>query len=298
MSKYLYSDEILINASNELKKFNFLTPELDASLLLSHASSYHEKIYTHNKILISKPQLNIFNSLLAERIKGKPISRILGYRHFWKRKFLINKHTLDPRADSEIIVEAVLKKINNNLEKIQILDLGAGSGCLGLSLIDEIPNSFLLCLDKCSKALGQIILNAEKLEVIKRVEVMRLDWFKKNWVKDIKNKSDKSNLFHKDKFNIIVCNPPYIKSKDISKLAIEVKNYDPLISLDGGNDGCDAYRAILSNLKSLLDYGGTCYLEIGYDSLDNVKNIIKKSNLKIIKVLKDYNNIERVLEIK
>lgn len=297
MSKYFYSNEVLFEASKKLKKFNILSPELDASLLLSHATNYYGKLYSHNKILISKSQLNSFNSLLEARIKGKPVSRILGYKNFWKKTFLINKFTLDPRPDSEIIVESVLNKVRNKLEKTQILDVGAGSGCLGLSLIDEMPNSSLLSLDKCTKALSQIILNARNLNVLNRVEVMKIDWFRKNWEKNVKIKAGSSNLFYKDKFKIIVCNPPYIKSEDIIKLDIEVKKYDPLISLDGGNDGCDSYRAILSNLSSLLDNNGTCFLEIGYNSLDNVKKIIKKFNFNIIKVYKDYSNIERVLEI-
>ena len=297
MSKYLYSNEILLEASKKLKKFNILSPELDASLLLSHAVNYDGKLYPHNKILISKSQFNTFNSFLEARIKGKPVSRILGYKNFWKKKFLINKFTLDPRPDSEIIVEAVLNKISCKLDKTQILDIGAGSGCLGLSLIDEMPNASLLSLDKCKKALSQIILNAENLNVFNRVEVMKLDWFRTNWEKNVKIKAGNSNLFAKDKFKIIVCNPPYIKSKDINKLDVEVKNYDPLISLDGGNDGCVSYRAILGNLSSLLDNDGTCFLEIGYNSLGNIKKIINKFNFNVIKVHKDYNNIDRVLEI-
>ena len=99
------------------------------------------------------------------------------------------------------------------------------------------------------------------------------------------------------KFDIIVCNPPYVKSSDIEKLQTEVKNYDPLISLDGGVDGCDSYRAIFKGLKELLSIKGLCYMEIGYDLLEDIKNILKEFNLNLLRVYKDFQGHTRVIEI-
>ena len=297
MSEYLYSDLLLIEASKKLRSFDILTPELDSSLLLSHAINHTEKLHIHNKILISKKQCEKFHSFINERIKGKPVSRIIGYRNFWKNDFLINDFTLDPRQDSEIIIDAALKKNNQNEANLQILDIGGGSGCLGLSLLDEVSKSVLLSLDKCPYAITQIMINAKRLKLDKRVETIKVDWFENNWENKVKEKTIKNNLFIKDKFDIIVCNPPYIKSKDIAKLSKEVKYYDPLISLDGGNDGCSSYEAIIRNLRSLLACTGTCFMEIGYDSLEKVKNILSDFDFKIIDLHKDLNNIDRVLEI-
>ena len=297
MSEYFYSDELLREATNKLRKLNILTPELDCCLLLSYAANFSEKLYLHNKVLISKQQRELFYSILNERINGKPVSRILGYRHFWKNKFFINDFTLDPRADSETIIEAVLKKFDKSNMKAQILDLGAGSGALGLSIIDEMPNSRLLSLDKCHNALRQISFNAKKLNLSDRLETINLDWFDNDWKNQLKNKIDKSDLLKKSKFDIIVCNPPYIRSNDIKKLSKEVKNFDPLISLDGGKDGCASYKAIFGNLRIFLKSNGVCFLEIGFGTFNNVKKILDNFNFKIIHIHKDLNKIDRVLEI-
>ena len=104
-------------------------------------------------------------------------------------------------------------------------------------------------------------------------------------------------MFSKNKFDVIVCNPPYIKSSEIKKLQGEVKYYDPLISLDGGIDGCDSYRAIFKDLRELLSIDGMCFFEIGYDLLDDIKNILKDFNLNLIKVHKDLQGHNRVIEI-
>ena len=116
-------------------------------------------------------------------------------------------------------------------------------------------------------------------------------------IENIKIITQKEKLFSKNKFDIIVCNPPYIKSSDIEKLQTEVKNYDPLVSLDGGIDGCDSYRAIFKDLRELLAIDGVCFFEIGYDLLENIKIILKEFNLNLIKVHKDFYGHSRVIEI-
>ena len=125
----------------------------------------------------------------------------------------------------------------------------------------------------------------------------QINWFEKTWIENIKIITQNEKLFSKNKFDIIVCNPPYIKSSDIEKLQTEVKNYDPLVSLDGGIDGCDSYRAIFKDLRELLAVGGLCLFEIGYDLLDNIKIILKEFNLNLTKVHKDFYGHSRVIEI-
>ena len=297
MSDFFCSRELLIDGITKLRLSKTPTPELDARILLSYVINYQNTIYIHNDIKISKKEKNKFYDCIRKRIKGKPVSRIIGSRNFWKNNFLINKYTLDPRADSEVIIEVVTKNYGNSSNHFQILDLGSGSGCIGLSIINDLKNASLLSLDICNKALEQVNINAKRLNLSKQLHCAQINWFENKWIENIKLITQNESLFSKNKFDIIVCNPPYIKSSDIKKLQTEVKNYDPLISLDGGIDGCDSYRAIFEGLKELLSTKGLCYMEIGYDLLEDIKNILQEFNLNLIRVYKDFQGHSRVIEI-
>ena len=297
MVDFFNSKELLIDGISKLKSNKIPNPETDARILLSYASNYQNTIYMHNDISISKKDKNKFYCFLDKRIQGKPVSRILGSRNFWKNNFLINKYTLDPRPDSEVIIDVLTKTFCNSSKHFQVLDLGSGSGCIGLSLIDEIKNTSLLSVDICKQSLEILKKNAHRLNLMKKSHCAQINWFENTWIENIKIITQKEKLFSKNKFDIIVCNPPYIKSSDIEKLQTEVKNYDPLVSLDGGIDGCDSYRAIFRDLKEILAVGGLCFFEIGYDLLDNIKIILKEFNLNLIKVHKDFYGHSRVIEI-
>ena len=297
MGDFFNSKELLIDGISKLKFNKIPMPELDARILLSYAINYQDIIYTHNDISISKNKKNKFYDYLNKRIQRKPVSRIVGSRNFWKKNFLINKYTLDPREDSEVIVDIVTKTYSNSNKHVQILDLGAGSGCIGLSIIGDLKNSSLLSLDICKQALEQVNINAKRLNLSKKLHYAQINWFEKTWIQNIKLITENEKLFSKNEFDIIVCNPPYIKSSEIKKLQIEVKNYDPLISLDGGIDGCDSYKAIFKDLSKLLSNNGVCFIEIGYDMLEDIKIILKEYNLNLIKVYKDFQGHSRVIEI-
>ena len=292
------SKELLIDGINKLKSKKILTPEVDARILLSYAINYQNTVYIHNDISISKFEKKKFYDCLNKRIQGEPVSRIVGTRHFWKNNFSISKHTLDPRPDSEVIIDIVTKTYCNKINQIQVLDLGSGSGCIGLSIIEDLKNASLLSLDICKQALKQVNLNAKRLNLSKKLFCSQVNWFENKWVEKIHLITQNEILFSKKKFDIIVCNPPYIKSSDIEKLQDEVKNYDPLISLDGGMDGCDSYRAIFKDLRQLLTIDGIGFFEIGYNMLDDIKIILKEFDLKLIKVHQDIQGHNRVIEIK
>ena len=297
MGNVFNSKELLIDGISKLQFSKIPTPELDARILLSNAINYQGIIYMHNNISISNNEKNKYYDYLNKRIQGKPVSRIVGSRNFWKKNFLINKYTLDPRQDTEVIVDIVTKTYSNSNKHIQILDLGAGSGCIGLSIIDELKNSSLLSLDICKQALEQVNINAKRLNLSKKLHYAQINWFEKTWFQNIKLITENEKLFSKNKFDIIVCNPPYIKSSEIKKLQLEVRNYDPLISLDGGIDGCDSYKAIFKDLSKLLSNNGVCFIEIGYDMLEDIKIILKEYNLNLINVYKDFQGHSRVIEI-
>ena len=298
MADYFDSKTLLTRGINKLKFNKISTPEIDARILLTHATKSKEIIYMHNEFCVSRKHKQDFCKYLEERIGGKPVSRIIGVRNFWKNDFSINNYTLDPRPDSEIIIDVAIKSKKSQKSLVQTLDLGAGSGCLGLSIIDEIKNSSLLSLDTCKNALKQVDVNAKKLKLRNKLYCTRINWFEKGWVKKIQSITFNEKLFLKTNFDIIVCNPPYIRSSDINKLEIEVKNYDPLKSLDGGIDGVQSYRAIFSGIKELLSKDGLCLFEIGFDMLESVKALLKEFDLKLIKIHKDLRGCDRVLEIR
>ncbi len=297
MVDFFNSKELLIDGISKLKSNKIPNAEIDARILLSYAINHQNTIYMHNSISISKRDKNKFYRFLDKRIQGKPVSRILGSRNFWKNNFLINKYTLDPRPDTEVIIDILTKTCSDRSKHFQVLDLGSGSGCIGLSLIDEIKNASLLSVDICKQSLEILNKNAHRLNLMNKLYCAQINWFEDTWIENIKKITQNEKLFSKNKFDIIVCNPPYIKSSDIEKLQTEVKNYDPLVSLDGGVDGCDSYRAIFKDLRGLLGVGGLCLFEIGYDLLDNIKIILKEFNLNLIKVHKDFYGHNRVIEI-
>mgnify|MGYP001163615708 CR=1 FL=1 len=292
------SKQILQKAIIELKKSNKPTPELDSKILLGYILGKNKKVYLHENIMISEEDRVKYEKIIKIRAKGKPVSRILKKRNFWNFDFSITSFTLDPRAESELLVEVVLQYFKDKNTNLQILDLGSGSGCLGLSIAKELPMSTLVNVDACKKALNQVKINSKKLEIFSRNQFIHANWFNKNWTTKINSYVSKSKNKNNYKFDLIVCNPPYIKSKIISKLQDEVKKYDPILALDGGEDGCDSYRAIFSNIRDLLSKDGVIVIEVGYDILKTVKKIIKNSGFKILKIYKDILGIDRTLLIK
>lgn len=203
-------------------------------------------------------------------ISHKPLQKIFKNAYFFGLEFFVNKFVLTPRQDSEILVENAL-----NLRFSSCLDLCCGSGCLGLSIAKNKPEINLTFADISTKALKVCKFNAKKHK--------------------IKAKFVKTNMFEKidGKFDLIVCNPPYIETNVVKNLSDEVKNFDPIISLDGGEDGLKFYRILFENADKFLNKNGKCLLEIGYNQGHLVKLFEKK--YKNVKLIKDYNNQNRVI---
>ena len=209
------------------------TAELDARLILKEILSFDDKE------LIIRENYNIPEGIIREifaieerRLKGEPISKIFKKRDFYKSKFIISNDVLDPRPETELIVEIANKYIKKNDVK-NILDLGTGSGCILLSVLKENKMINGLGIDLSKEAINIAQKNSKKLQVEKQSNFLI-----SNWMESINFK-----------FDIVVSNPPYIPSKDIKKLSKDVKKFDPLISLDGGEDGLSCYRLIVKDLK-------------------------------------------------
>ena len=196
---------------------------------------------------------------------------------------------MDPRPDTEVIIEYFFKYYENKLKQLKILDLGSGSGCLGLSLLDEYQNSKVSFLDVSKKSLQAVKFNSLKFNVYERTQLINLDWRSLDW--DQKLLDIEKNV----KFDVIVTNPPYIPSTDINFLKKEVKYYEPLIALDGGKDGLNAYQCIFSKLSKLLKLNGKLFVEIGQNQEKSVCKIALDNAFSPIDYGLDLSGILRVI---
>ena len=273
----------------KLKKIGNKTASLDCRLLLSQILKKTNTVFTHQEVYISQNQIIKFQNLVKKREEGQPVSRILNRRNFWKREFILNEETLDPRPDSEILIETVLEHFSDNTPLLKILDLGSGSGCLGLSLLEEYENASITFVDESKKSLKIVERNSHQFRLKGRLKYINLDWHTDDWDTKLLNSADKK------KFDIIVTNPPYIPSNEIKFLETEVRKYDPILALDGGYDGLDAYRSIIPKLKHLLKPDGKIFVEVAKGQENLVSKIGLQNGLLSVGYKKDLSNINRVI---
>jgi release factor glutamine methyltransferase len=270
---------ILKTAQETLKKLAITSYQLDAEILLLHVLKLNkiDLITQGNKINISDQQLDQFNLLIKQRCTHKPIAKIIGSKEFYSLDFKVSQDVLDPRSDTEILISVIEKLITNKNNKLKILDIGTGSGAIAISLAKLLPQADLTAVDISKQALKIAKYNATKHLLDKRIAFV------------------KSNIYQNitEKFDLIISNPPYIASKVINELPKEVRLYDPITALDGGEDGLDFYRKIALNSRRFLNDGGKIALEIGYNQKEDVINIFKDYNLILAK--KDYGNNDRCL---
>lgn len=215
---------------------------------------------------------------LRRRLNHEPLSRIRGCREFWSLEFDLNEHTLDPRPDSEILVEGVLAKVSNT-QAHSILDLGTGTGCLLISLLKELPNAYGIGGDYSYDALQMARHNAKKLGVSDRAT-----FFQGCWSEALSGP-----------FDIIVSNPPYIPYRDKETLSLEVSNFDPCLALYGGEDGYECYRALAQDLFRILAPHGLIALELGHGQRLEVQSVFQTMGYTMLDGLKDLQGIERVI---
>lgn len=289
LNNFIEANTIIKPALIILQKSNNKAPNLDCRILLGHAMGLNRSVYPHEQIKITQKEINKFKTLIDERKKGKPVSRIINKKQFWKMNFTLNEETLDPRPDSEVIIESILKHFKDKLGNLRILDLGSGSGCLGLSILNEYKNSKGILIDASLDSLEIAKINAVDYNLFHRSKFINLNWFKKEWTKELLQ-----NIENK-KFDIIISNPPYIPSNDINNLQIEVKKFEPRLALDGGKDGMDAYKSILPNIINILKPEGKIFLEIGHNQQNLINKIANKCELIFKDSNKDLSGIIRVL---
>ena len=273
----------------KLRNKGIETANLDCRLLLSKSLNKRVSIYNHQNIRISQSEFAKFQNLIQQRLNGKPVSRIINKRNFWKKEFQLNDETLDPRFDSETLIETILEHYKDKLQSLKILDLGSGSGCLGLSLLDEYHNSEVSFFDISSKSLEMAKINAINLGLLERSKYINLNWHINDW--DEKLISIENNL----KYDIIISNPPYIPTNLIKTLKKEVKKYDPFIALNGGKEGLDAYKSILPKLTNIIKPNGKIFFEIGEGQESPITKIAKGYGLSVEGYKKDLAGVIRVI---
>ncbi len=275
--------ELLRDAVEQLKKSNMTaTPILDAELLLIHALNGSGfdfdriKLLTQKQLIIEPQVADRFRSMVGQRGQGKPVQYITNTQEFMGLELYIEEGVLIPRADTETVVEKVLQ-LAKSIEKPCIIDMCTGSGAIALSLSSAIPDAEIWAVDISDIALKCCRLNAVRHRLADRVRIVGSDLFKNIIGKGLEGRVD-----------IIVSNPPYIRSASIRSLAVNVRDYEPHLALDGGEDGLVYYKSIVRDSPEFLRKGGILAFEIGYDQGAEVKGIMEDSGLfQCVNIAKD-----------
>ena len=257
--------------SKLLKEKNIPTYILDSELLLSKSlNKSREELLINLEQNINKKDLASFNKHLIRRSKKEPIAYLIGEKEFWSKKFFVNKDTLIPRPDTELLVEKLVTLYKK--KRVTILDIGTGTGCIIISLLSELKNSSGMAVDISSKALFVARKNALKFKLSDRIKFLNQHF----------------EHIHNKKFDLIVSNPPYITSNGIKNLSDDIKKFEPRMALDGGNDGLDLIKKVIYKSKKILKINGMLGLEIGNEQINKVSKILTDNKFIIKCVIRDY----------
>lgn len=259
------------------------SPTLDSRILIGHALGLDQTaLLSDGNRRLTIEQRKAIAGLAERRMSGEPVARILGVREFWGLPFALSKATLVPRPETETLVEAALEASGDRRgETLRIVDLGTGTGALLLALLHEFKNASGIGTDLDESALATAAENARTLGLAERAQFIRTDF----------------GAGLRPPFDLVVSNPPYIPARDIAALAVEVREHDPRLALDGGEDGLEAYRAIARQLPSLLASDGFAVLEIGIAQWKAVTAIIESAGLRVTMIRPDLAGIPRAMVV-
>ncbi len=272
-------NDILREGENILKKNNIKNPYLDSELILSRVvDKKREDILLNINNKLKNIDIAKFKNYLLRRLQNEPIAYILGYKYFWKYKFLTNKSVLIPRPDTELIIEETLKNLPKNKSK-KILDVGTGSGCIIISLMRERPKCKATAIDISLKAINVAKNNAKLHQLENKINFLNIDIDKYN-----------SNYY-----DLVISNPPYINSIELNRLDDDIKFHEPKIALSGGSDGFRYIKKVIFKSKTLLKINGKLIIEIGHTQKSQTKKILYENGFYINKISKDLSGNERCI---
>ena len=269
-------------ASQILKNHNIYSHELDAQIILSDIMEIkREFLITNNEINISEKVFEKYDIAIRRRIKREPVAYITGKKEFWSEDFTVNQATLIPRPETELLIYKVIDFFKN--KRINILDIGTGTGCILLSILKELNFSRGTGIDISSKAIATAEINSKNLNLFSRTKFKVFDL----------------NKYNAGKYDLIVSNPPYIPSRDIKNLSKDIIHYEPKIALDGGIDGLDLIKKIIYKSKHLLKRNGLLALEIGFNQYSKVSSILRHHRFREMSKEYDYNrNVRCIISTK
>ena len=282
INNYLSKLDIKKILLENLKSITGPQAEQESQIMISYSSNCENNLDINN----SEIDQELINRILNERVKGKPLAKIINEKGFWKKIFYTDDYTLDPRADSEILVEQILIdcKKNKNQKHLKLLDLCCGTGCLGISIIDELDNAFCDFIDVSKQALTACKKNIIKFKQQQKTKIFHSNLFENYPINRLKY------------IDFIVCNPPYIPTRNYLNLNNETL-HDPRISLDGGKLGMDYYVKIINFLIS-VKFKGVVYFEIDPIITKNMYKLLLEKGVKIVYKKTDYLNLDRLIKIK
>ncbi len=275
-------EELLKYGKFELEKNKIEDASIIAKILIQYVLKIDKnKIIIEKEKEVEKIKEEEYKKYIKEIVQGKPIQYIINNQEFMKLNFFVNENVLIPQPDTEILVEKVLEIVKKNMES-KILDICTGSGAIGISLAYYLNKAKLTVADISSKALEISKINAKRNNVEEKIKFINSDMFEKI----------------EEKYNIIVSNPPYIKTNIIPTLDKQVQN-EPYIALDGGKDGLKFYRILIDEAPKHLEKDGILIFEIGYDQKEDIENLVKENkNYKSMQVIKDLSQNDRVVILK
>jgi len=256
-----------------------LGSSLDARIIIKHYTSLSDAdLIGADDIQITPEQQSDIEQAIEQRLGGRPVSKIIGYKEFYGRNFYVTDDVLDPRPDSEILIESVLDYARNK-QNLSILDLGTGSGCLILTLLAELPDAIGTAADISAPALDVARKNATALNLKSRAQLIE-----SNWLESITGE-----------FDIIISNPPYIEARTVDTLDIDVKKYDPIMALDGGDDGLVPYKILFPQIRHILKKGGFVAMEHGAGQSTDIMRLIDNAQFQEIRSIRDLAGHDRVI---
>jgi len=273
--------ELINKGSKQLRNKKIFSHRLDSEILLSKVlKKKREEVLINLDQKITLQKINQFNKLLERRSSKEPIAYILKEKEFWGKNFYVNKNTLIPRPETELMVEKIIRIFKSR--DINILDIGTGTGCILLSILSDMKNSRGIGIDISHQAVKIAKENSKKLKLVERVK-----FFTRSLAE-----------INHHKFDLIVSNPPYIMRKDLKNLDDDIRKFEPKLALDGGNDGLDVIKKVIYKAKRILKIKGMLALEIGNEQFKKVSKILRKNKFKTKLLVKDYReNVRCILSI-